>query len=291
MIKIVTITGADNSVTPQDIANLAMDFPFSEWAILVSRSQQGGRRFPSIDWIKELIEIKKILPFNLSLHLCGAYVRELLIGDISFIQNELFSIWPYFERVQINTHGQEHKISIGRLIEALSIWPDKEFIFQYDEVPYHITALNEAKANNLKVSALFDLSHGAGVLPSEWPDLLPGLKCGYAGGISPENIAAQCEKVNLKVGSVDTWIDMETHVRSNNDSLFDLNKVDKCLSIAELFINPFRPMKQFKVSAQDPTNNNKPFERNFEGQSKEAVEIEANLLFGTQNVLKVEEVE
>lgn len=45
---------------------------------------------------------------------------------------------------------------------------------------------------------------------------------------------------------------------------------------------------KFKVVAQDPTNNKFPFTRTFYAATKEYVEAEANLLFGTVNVISVE---
>lgn len=240
MIKLVTITGADDSVTPQDLTILSDDFKFVEWAILFSRSSQGTPRFPSMDWIKNLVDIKVFMPqsLKLSCHLCGAYVRELLRGDITFIAQELATVWGAFDRVQINTHGQKHDINLSKLIEALKLFPEKEFIFQYDNVQSHIAALEACNnEHGVNVSTLFDLSHGAGISPYQWPELIQSIKCGYAGGISPENIQSEIKRVNEKVGSTDTWIDMETHVRSNNDFQFDLAKVDKCLSIAYGYID------------------------------------------------------
>ena len=80
-------------------------------------------------------------------------------------------------------------------------------------------------------STLFDLSHGAGVLPEQWPKPLPGIRCGYAGGLSPDNIKEQLTLISAAVGDTPIWIDMETHVRSNNDRLFDLGKVEQVLKV------------------------------------------------------------
>lgn len=241
MIKIVTITGADNSVDPVELFKLSDKYPFVEWAILVSRTSSGTRRFPPFRWIDKLIELntEHILSgkpsINLSMHLCGSYVRELLTGKDEFIEEELTDTWNAFSRVQINTHAEPHKINTLPLAEALGNYPDKEFIFQYDGVNAdELLALPFMEGT--KYSALFDLSHGTGVLPESWPDMLPGVKCGYAGGIGPDNIADQMALINSKVGTVDTWIDMETKVRSNGDLLFDLFKVEKCLQIAKEFI-------------------------------------------------------
>jgi phosphoribosylanthranilate isomerase len=51
--------------------------------------------------------------------------------------------------------------------------------------------------------------------------ILTGVKCGYAGGIGPDNIREQIIKVNQIVGDVDTWIDMETLIRSINNRSFE----------------------------------------------------------------------
>ncbi len=112
----------------------------------------------------------------------------------------------------------------------LAVYQEKEFIFQYDNV--NTVFVDLAKQAKVNFSALFDLSHGIGILPSEWPNLLDGVKCGYAGGLSPENLEEQIKRIEEKAGDTEIWIDMETHVRSNYDMLFDLQKVRQCLDIA-----------------------------------------------------------
>ena len=52
-LRTVTITGADDSVEPKEIAELTKGFPFVEWGILLENGIYSGRRFPSRDWIAE----------------------------------------------------------------------------------------------------------------------------------------------------------------------------------------------------------------------------------------------
>jgi hypothetical protein len=85
------------------------------------------------------------------------------------------------------------------------------------------------------ISALFDLSHGAGVLPETWPKPLT-IPCGYAGGLSPEIVARQIERVSALVGDKHIWIDAETKLRSPNDLLFDLEKVRTFLEVAKPWV-------------------------------------------------------
>lgn len=241
MIKLVTMTGADDSVMPERIFETSDKFPFVEWAILVSRTSAGTPRFPSLRWIDKVAELnnERIIggkpSINLSCHLCGKYVRELLIGNGEFITEELDDVWNIFSRVQINTHAEPHDIDAFYLTSLLNMHNDKEFIFQYDGVNGE-TLLNLQFIPPTHYSTLFDLSHGAGLLPESWPALLPGIKCGYAGGIGPDNIEQQIIKINEIVGDVDTWVDMETKVRSANNQQFDIMKVEQCLRIAEPYI-------------------------------------------------------
>lgn len=228
MITRFTITGADNSIKPEELIPITEKFPFVEWGILASKSQMGGRRFPSMKWIQTLQEIKP-KEMNLSLHLCGRWVRDLLQSDFSFIE-QLGETWKIFNRVQINTHAEFHWY-VEEAIEKLSHFQDKEFIFQYDNVNTEL--IDVAKKTKVNFSALFDLSHGIGILPDKCPDLLTNVKCGYAGGLSPINLKDQIIKIEQKARDTEIWIDMETHVRSNNDQLFDLSKVIQCLEIAK----------------------------------------------------------
>lgn len=223
----VTMTGADNSITPEQLFPISEKYPFVEWGILVSRNSQGNNRFPSKEWMNSLALIDQNR-LQLSCHLCGTYVKEILMGSTRFI-NELGDLWKHFSRVQINTHGIPHQYDKHGLIQVLKEHSDKEFIFQYDVVNKNIVDAVSPECKN--ISALFDLSHGAGVLPKEWVEPLEGIKCGYAGGLSPDNVEQQIKLIETKVGNGEIWIDMETQIRSNNDRQFDLGKVETVLEI------------------------------------------------------------
>lgn len=284
MITGVTITAADDSIKPEQLLNLSRDFPFVEWEILVSRTSSGTRRFPSLRWIDKLVEVNNeaILSgcdaMNISLHLCGQYVRELLQADGEFIDEELIDIWAAFGRVQINTHAETHLIS-PKFTDVLNQHRDKEFIFQYDNVNADelITLSKDAGVN---FSALFDLSHGAGIVPQHWPSPLD-VKCGYAGGIGPDNITEQMDKINFIVKDVPTWIDMETKVRSTNDTLFDMGLVKDCLVKAETLLK-----FKFKVAVVDGAE---LFERELFG-TRDAVTAEANVLFGADKIRRISQI-
>lgn len=227
----VTMTGADNSINPQDLIEISYNYPFVEWGILLSRNSQGGNRFPSLSWMNELSILSNGRGVNLSGHVCGSYVKEILMGSYRFIA-EIGHIWHELQRIQLNTHGQKHQFEKSAVHEFMNF--KKEIIFQYDGA--NKALLDSAIFNGINCSTLFDMSHGAGLLPGEWPKPIEGVKCGYAGGLSPDNIEDQLKLIESNVGDYELWIDMETHVRSNMDQQFDLDKVLAVLEIAKKYV-------------------------------------------------------
>lgn len=228
----ITVTGADDSVSPHDLVAIAKKYPMVEFGILLSRSSMGRRRFPTMGWLYDLSSVQSEL--HCSGHICGAWVREILKGQwpISELSSALGEgFFDRFDRWQLNTHGIRHAWSTS-FIESLSNGP-KEVIFQFDGK--NTDVMDSAIKSGANVSALFDLSHGAGVLPDEWPSPLSGIRCGYAGGLSPANVAEQLRKLAPIVGDAEIWIDAETHLRYADDRIFDLTKVQAFIEAALKF--------------------------------------------------------
>jgi len=222
MLKLdrVTFTGADDSIMPSSLVSISRDYPWVEWGILFSKSNQGKPRYPSQEWLKEFYFLmaghSEILR---SAHLCGRWVREMMIdGELTWFASD--PNVGLFQRVQINFHGQYHAMhqSVPR---QLGMKPSVRFILQCDGPnDDQVSALAHMRV----VVPLFDKSGGAGRLPDEWPRAWPGIYCGYAGGLGPDNIYEQIEHIS-KVSSGPFWVDMERRVRSEDDREFELGKV------------------------------------------------------------------
>jgi len=261
MLDRVTLTGADDSVEPEDLLEISRMFPFVEWGILVSRSSSfaGRARFPSVKWVKRLFEAVEAAKmgtgfgpkYQFSCHLCGEWVRDIFSGNQSepLLQRE----WPWllptcyanydpglFQRVQFNFHAQKghscppdaSRLSLGLKQAIFQIDGANDFLFEW--------AVN-AGANAVP---LFDMSGGAGIVPNEWPvdepypyRLATSARrpeyFGYAGGLGPDNLKEECTRIFKAAGSRRIWIDMETKIRSRDDHVFDLDKCIKVLSIAK----------------------------------------------------------
>jgi hypothetical protein len=225
----ITFTGADDTVQPALLEEVSTYFPFVEWGILFPST--GGPRFPSRSWVNSLQDST----MNLSAHLCGTFVTSALNGNIStFVGITGVKVFNQFKRMQINTHGlpvtMDDVSAFTRLVDRV----EQEIIVQMDGTNDWVAKLNT------KTAMLFDTSSGAGRSPAEWPEAVKGRKCGYAGGLGPENLKAELEYLNyfLPEDAV-IWVDMESNIRDNKQghSTFSINKVLQCAEIAAPFID------------------------------------------------------
>lgn len=230
-LKLVTITGADDSIAPEALLGLKEQFPFVEWGLLLSESHEGSPRYPSLAWLQSLS--RHAAQLQLAGHLCGRWMRDACAGAWSF-KWERPALWPMFDRLQLNFHSQGHRIDAQRFVPALvSEAADKQVIFQLADV--NNDWLERAVARGANVAGLFDASGGTGRLPQQWPVPNRGWM-GYAGGLSPQNVAEQLRRIETVAGEADIWIDVETRVRSSHDRQFDLEKVEKFLAAASPWV-------------------------------------------------------
>jgi hypothetical protein len=236
-IRCVTITGADHSITPSSLIAISRGYPFVEWGILLSKSQEGSNRFPGRPWMNRFAQLTQDHsldePIYTSGHLCGQWLRDYLRGDATCPHFDL----GIFDRIQLNFHGQLQAVNYTRfLLNTLqgSIKSGRSVIFQRDGV--NDALLNRVMLDDVIVQTLFDLSHGAGLCPEAWPLPIEDVFCGYAGGLGPDNLKEELEKLEAVVGDREIWIDMETKVRSGHDRIFDLAKVIECLEIASPWV-------------------------------------------------------
>lgn len=234
-LKYVTLTGADDTVSPAKLAALSTKYPFVEWAILFSQSKSGVARYPSLQWVEDLMKLANdghIL--NLSAHLCGKWVDDAIKGEITFFRDVDYKV--HFQRVQLNMGKDRLKLAINckPLLAAIAD-VRQEVIFggnyqyinsNFDHFPAH------------RICPMYDASGGRGVLTRNWP--APAVTstgeeifCGYAGGLGPDNIADELKNIAAVVGDRQIWVDMETKVRTKGQGdIFDLEKCEQVLQAA-----------------------------------------------------------
>lgn len=238
----VTITGADDSVNPFDLIEISKKYPFVEFGILLSKKHiaAGAPRFPTTNWTSSLGCYAHKHGIKLSAHICGKWVRDIMVGDWAILNEGHIVLLNACDRIQFNFNAATHAFDadafldhVGKIQMRMEL---SQYIFQHDGVNNH--CLKAAERAGMNAVPLFDLSGGTGALPLHWPSS-SGFDhgCGYAGGLSPENVADQLAKIEKVCGDKEIWIDVETKVRSADNLHLDLGKVDAFLRAASGFVN------------------------------------------------------
>jgi hypothetical protein len=228
----VTFTGADDGTSIEEMLALSDANPIIEWGILFSARLTGHPRYPSMRWVDDLLsESQKRTKPRLSAHVCGRWVRDLMRGiplhsqslDIGRIPSQFLS---HFQRIQLNFHAEPGYEMAPAVKNVLPL--GSQAIFQIEGV--NDPLFKKALEFGMNAVPLFDKSGGAGMVPDEWPSPMPGIYCGYAGGLGPDTMEKELEKISSVVGDGTIWIDMERRVRTDNEE-FDLGKVRRVLEI------------------------------------------------------------
>lgn len=231
--KVVTFTGADDSVDANDLTKLSTDYPNVEWGILFGgRTVEGSPRWPSAKWLDK--ELPKLAGLNLTAHLCGRWVYDLILrGDFTWLY--AYNHTELFQRVQLNFHGSPFPDAAPSFLARIGAEP-QQFIFQNDGVNGHLMG----NIGTDKRVRLFDVSSGAGTLPGEtgdtWPKRTMKEYMGYAGGLGPTNIKTQLKLIE-KAANPEKWgpywCDMESHVRTKTREHGDVFDLAKCRKVCE----------------------------------------------------------
>ena len=259
-LKRVTLTGVDESVPQEAIVELAREFPFAEWGVLVKSSGfRIGNRYPGVNWIEALTRQSRgcTPPLNLALHVCRGVV-DLLFSEereklIQFFceepdhHNEYVTRIDHFEdvlsafqRIQINFTASLFREHYANVASALKNLPgNHQFIIQIlsaeaDPDRENVAVGNMLRDEGVDVVFLHDVSGGHGIAPDHWQTPV-GNYCGYAGGLTPETLEESLELISIAAGETSIWIDMESGIRT--EGRFDLGKARRVLEITRRWID------------------------------------------------------
>lgn len=247
----VTITGADDSVDPEELFEISAKYPFVEWGILFSRSKNGILpRYPSYNWVEKLQKAKEQflldneLDINMSAHVCGSFLKEIVTGKPNMFNEVPVNFNYLFQRLQLN--GSHHRYNddtfgadtvLSNLFELTDIPYYGEYIFQ---VKSFYNALIRQSEHYSACSFLLDNSGGTGkpLMSVEVPFFTTdqtGHHYGYAGGLGPLKTLDQLKmdgniiseiiyKNNMAENDNLIWLDGESRFFDGNR--FDLERVN-----------------------------------------------------------------
>ena len=198
---------ADDSVPPSAICAIAERFPFAEWGILFSRSQEGTPRFPSMDWLRELLRLLNGYPA------VGAPLRR--VGPRPLRRRAVVHPGTAGDDRGLSARaakplrgGKPLCINADLLADALKSWGRSQYILQFDEV--NDVILSGLVERGVDAVPLFDTSGGAGIEPATWPSAERFTYSGYAGGLHPDRIVEQMKRIAEAAGDRPIWVDVET---------------------------------------------------------------------------------
>jgi hypothetical protein len=195
--QFITFTGADDFTDVEGMRELSDDYPV-EWGVLFSPKRQGEGRYPTFEFVNKVRTESRRLA--LAAHICGGHsVRLLESGGLGPLEPLIAE--GDFRRVQINTTSTVDT-------SAISQWA-----MRHGVVP--ILQCRDAFPADPSVYWLFDASGGRGLSPKSWPNRQDAALRGYAGGLSPQNVADAVGQFSTDPSPY--WIDMETGVRDQDD--------------------------------------------------------------------------
>lgn len=215
VITHITLTGAGEGTPVEKMVELSQQYPLAEWGLLYSPKRAGTEpRYPSYRWLVTTADRLHEAGCRIALHLCGTAVNEFLRLDATPAR----TLAESFDRVQINL-PKERQFSALSLHHSIREFV-KPVITQENE---QNTLFNQAiTAPNHSI--LFDASGGQGIATTTWPEYWSHKACGYAGGLSPDNIPKELPRINASAGTSPFWIDCEGRIRDENDQL----SIDRC---------------------------------------------------------------
>lgn len=244
VLTFCTLTGLDEKTPLNEIDSLSRQFPIVEWGFLYSPKRQGHPgRYPSVEFLRNAF---KELPAHVkvALHVCGAGVPQLI--DAEPVVSELVQlVGQRGGRVQLNFNARttEDKFTVAQIHACIARHPDVQFITQHNGANANVWLPLKDLPNH---AVLFDASGGKGISADQWLPPLDGMRCGYAGGLGPDNVSAELTKIRAVAGTAPFWIDMEGKLRDSDD-WFDLG-VSK--AVLQAVTGSFLSVEQLALKAE-----------------------------------------
>ena len=226
-IKYITCSDPRNYNSHDEIFDLWNIDPRVEIAV----QMHPGKVSPGTDrynWIKDLFHALYGFDENLAIHVNNDWCDDICNGKVPDELKPFFNATndhckPIVKRIQLNmpkkTADNFNPKKLKPVIDYYSDCYDKDFIIQYNIRTKD--AVEQLHKTGAKFQLLFDASGGKGELPRAWQSPVYPIfhQQGYAGGLRPENVSENLDKISNVAGQFPTWIDAEGGLKT--DDKFD----------------------------------------------------------------------
>ena len=230
-LRYITCSDPRAHLAVVDVMHFLKKYPIVELGVQASPGAMSFGRPRNIwfDLIAHSASVSRI-QVNVAVHVNYQWCDDMCSGKIpGEIQNwmrlrNISDNKPSIRRWQLNIGDRTERFDANAIAKLIRTHPENEFIFPYnDGVKDKIDALYKTGA---KFSLLYDSSYGYGISPDKWNGpVYPDIPMGYAGGLSPENVADNLNKISKIVPkNYTTWIDAEGRLMKPGTREFDLER-------------------------------------------------------------------
>ena len=229
-LSTIVLSGANEHTDAQAIISLCKNCSYlAELGIQVSGEKayySSGRYW----WLQLLCHLATP-DINIALHLNKDWVEDFCAGKIppeleTFLALSHPDGSPKIKRIQLNFKiGREKKPDLYTLLSTMKRYARHDFILSYNDSNQDF--IRQIRESGFKIGALlYDSSFGEGIAPSKRPaPVFNDVYQGYAGGLSPDNVVVELEKIDTVVPPGKSFfIDAEGKLKGEDGHL----SLEKC---------------------------------------------------------------
>ena len=229
-LKTIVCSGVNEKNDINDTIEFLKKYKNAEFGVQCS-PRKAGYHTPRFEWLKELLyklneeKIEK----RVALHLNEGFVVSFCDGKIPDEISDLLNMDRAVGRLQLNFKIGREAFASGSVPDIKTLQKTMENIMEHPIIlsasQPNLSFIHKAYHQGIKFDALFDDSFGEGVAPdTRKPPLFNDVFQGYAGGLSPENVAEELGKIE-RVAKGAVFIDAEGKLKQ--DGSFSFAKAEK----------------------------------------------------------------
>lgn len=225
-LKTIVCSGVNEKNDVDDAIRFLKEHSCIEFGVQCS-PRKAGYQTPRFEWLQELTAklAEKQIKGRIALHLNEGFATSFCEGMVPPEIIELLNNDNIIGRLQLNfkigreTFNGKTTPDFTKLQNAVSSVPTHRIILSASRP--NLPFIQMAHHHGMPFDVLFDDSFGEGKLPdTQRPPLFEDVFQGYAGGLSPENIVQELDKIS-KVAKTNIFIDAEGKLKDNNSFSFE----------------------------------------------------------------------
>lgn len=230
ILKTIVCSGINETNDIDEAVDFLKKHPNVEFGVQCSpkKASYGTLRF---DWLKALT--RKLNDENIekriALHLNEGFVVSFCDGKVPDEILDLLSKGNGIGRLQLNFKISREVFASGKIPDLQTLQKTAQTVLPHPIIlsasEANLPFICKAYHQKMKFDVLYDDSFGEGIMPDvRKPPLFEDVFQGYAGGLSPENVATELQKIE-KVAKGEVFIDAEGKLKENG--LFSFERAEK----------------------------------------------------------------